>query len=224
MKENINNPHNTNDPCIEEKEKIDAELKYLRKKEKIFKIIVYTLIIIVVIISVMGYVIYSKFKKIQASVEAFTQDPSFERNVEELVKKVEETYHNQNVIVGSVSYQNSSLSMIVKGGELTVDNEKLEEMKNIYDDYSKDPEFEKFISFFKNDPDFKDILESDDKERPKKFLKKMNDPKFMQKMTEKLITNPDIMKYIMKMSNDERIQNAIKSNFIKEIKVSTSTK
>jgi len=212
--------------CEEEKNQISKELEEIRKRQKFLKILAYVLIAVIFVSFAVFYTVYSNYKKIQNSIQTAIENPETQAKLEEFAKKMEEM--SQSVTV-STHNQQSSLSMIVFSSEAVsslTNEEKRKEMEEVAKDFTNDENVKKFMETFKNDPELKEIFESNDKDKPVKLMKKMQDPKFMQKMTNILLSNPEMMQSLIKMSTDPRMQNIMKSapEEIKKIKVSTQTK
>ncbi|MCX7905370.1 MAG: hypothetical protein N2446_01545 [Elusimicrobiales bacterium] len=196
------------DKNTQENQKIIGEVEKLKKRDKFLKIILIILIFIVIIFSIIIYIVYINYKKFSKTVEETIT------NIEQEIK-IEDLKQQTQIISSSISFENSSLSKI---GTLPKDiietvskSENIKNVEEIVEDYYNDPAINQFIEKFKNDPEIKEIFELPPKERPIKMFKKMNDPKFMQKITKEFLSNPELMKSFMKMGTDPRIQYMIQN-------------
>ncbi|MCX7642095.1 MAG: hypothetical protein N2Z20_05625 [Elusimicrobiales bacterium] len=196
----------------EENKKIIEEVEKIRKREKFLKIISIILLLTIIISFTIVYVLYNNYRKVSQTMEEVVNKIEQEIDTN---KHIEELKQNTQIITSSISFESTSLSKI--GGlskdiiETASKSENIKNVEEIVDDYYNDPAINQFIEKFKNDPEMKEIFELPPKERPIKMFKKMNDPKFMQKITKEFLSNPELMKSFIKMGTDPRIQNIMKN-------------
>ena len=201
-----------------ENEDAGEKIQTVAKRERFLRIIIFILLSVVILCLAGMYLIYLNYKKISKTMEEVAtnieKDLPQDRDFEEIIQNA------RSLSTSAISLENTSLSKV--GGlskefiENTSKEENIKKLQEVVDDYYDDPAINQFIEEFKNDPDMKDIFEAPPQERPMKMVKKMNDPKFMQRMTQKLISNPHLLQSLMRMSADPRIQQMINQNLTKE--------
>jgi len=193
----------------QENKDLVKELEQIKKRQKFLKIMTYILLFIVIASFSVFYIIYSNYKKIQNSIESAIENPQMQEKLNDFASKMVE--YSSAIVVSTVN-QPSSLSMIVfSSRSFDMSEDKKKEIENLASEVENDPELNKFIDTFKNEPEFKEILESNPKDRPAKFMQKMKDPKFMKKITNIMLSHPEIIQSLMKMTTDPRMQNFIKT-------------
>jgi hypothetical protein len=225
MENNQNSTGKTDNSAADTKHN-EEELESLKKKNKFLKIIVISFSIVIILFFIFVAVAYYNYKKITNAFKAATENYQTEEEINPMGMIQYDT-----VTINNIQYQQSSTSSLSMIGftKDIVENSKSETTQSAVEDmaeqYQNDKNIKKFIEKMKNDPDFKDILQSSEKERPIKFMKKMQDPKFMQKMTNEFISNPELMQSIINMSTDPRMQSVMKNapEEMKKLKASTST-
>ncbi|MBP7796650.1 MAG: hypothetical protein KA059_07760 [Elusimicrobiales bacterium] len=225
MENNQNSTGKTDNSAADTKHN-EEELESLKKKNKFLKIIVISFSIVIILFFIFVAVAYYNYKKITNAFKAATENYQTEEEINPMGMIQYDT-----VTINNIQYQQSSTSSLSMIGftKDIVENSKSETTQSAVEDmaeqYQNDKNIKKFIEKMKNDPDFKDILQSSEKERPIKFMKKMQDPKFMQKMANEFISNPELMQSIINMSTDPRMQSVMKNapEEMKKLKASTST-
>lgn len=202
-----NNTQNNKSP-----QQIEQEVNCLKKRDRFLKTMLFSLLAVIFISLSVVYYFYSKYRKLYQSVEQVIN--SSENDIQ-IKKSIDEITENNELKVSSLSMENSSLSKITFSKEIMENISKSENINNveeIVDEYYNDPAINSFIEKFKNDPEMKEIFQANPKERPLKMLNKMNDPVFMQKLTKEFLSNPELMKAMMKMGTDPRIQQMIRNS------------
>ncbi|NLH38482.1 MAG: hypothetical protein GX445_00255 [Elusimicrobia bacterium] len=225
MENNQNSTGKTDNSAADTKHN-EEELESLKKKNRFLKIIVISFSIVIILFFIFVAVAYYNYKKITNAFKAATENYQTEEEINPMGMIQYDT-----VTINNIQYQQSSTSSLSMIGftKDIVENSKSETTQSAVEDmaeqYQNDKNIKKFIEKMKNDPDFKDILQSSEKERPIKFMKKMQDPKFMQKMANEFISNPELMQSIINMSTDPRMQSVMKNapEEMKKLKASTST-
>lgn len=225
MENNQNSTGKTDNSAADTKHN-EEELESLKKKNRFLKIIVISFSIVIILFFIFVAVAYYNYKKITNAFKAATENYQTEEEINPMGMIQYDT-----VTINNIQYQQSSTSSLSMIGftKDIVENSKSETTQSAVEDmaeqYQNDKNIKKFIEKMKNDPDFKDILQSSEKERPIKFMKKMQDPKFMQKMANEFISNPELMQSIINMSTDPRMQSVMKNapEEMKKLKASTTT-
>lgn len=209
--EESKNQQNTNNEDIKNQQIVE-EVEKIRRKEKFLKVITFILSSIIIISLIIVYYLYRNYKKMSRVMEEVVTN--IEENISQNNSIEEITKNAQSVISSSISLESSSLSKI--GGfskdliEAANRPETAKNVEELVDEYYNDPAINKFIEKFRNDPDMKDIFEAPQKDRPMMMFKKMNDPKFMQKITKEFLSDPQLIQSFMKMGTDPRIQQMMK--------------
>lgn len=225
MENNQNSTEKTDDLATDTNHS-EEELESLKKKNRFLKIIVISFSILIILFFIFVAVAYYNYKKITNAFKAAAENYQTEEEINPMGMVQYDTGTINNIQHQQSS--TSSLSMIGFTKDI-VENSKNETTQSAIEDmaeqYQNDKNIKKFIEKMKDDPDFKDIFQSSEKERPIKFMKKMQDPKFMQKMANEFISNPDLMQSIINMSTDPRMQSVMKNapEEMKKLKLSTST-
>ncbi|MGC9070458.1 MAG: hypothetical protein ACP5IO_04015 [Elusimicrobiales bacterium] len=202
---------------------ISDEVEAIRKRNRLLKILIIILTSIIIIFAAIVYFLYSRYTSISKNIEEVVFKISQENKTNNLADQI---VSNHQLTPSSISFESSSLSKIGFSKEMMesmVNSQNTKKVEEIVDEYYNDPAINSFIEKFRNDPEIKDIFEAPPKERPLKMFKKMNDPIFMQKITKELLSNPQLMKSLMKMGTDPRIYQMMKNaSFNKTIKISTT--
>lgn len=211
-----NNNSNKNENIVE-------ELNKIKKRQKLLKLLTIFLSFIV-FISFIGFaIIYYQYKKIQNSFEIIIQNSQTQQKLEDLTSQFSNVISTQHTLSQN---QQSSLSMIGFSKDMITSVNDKETQKNIEeltDEYMNDEDIKKFIENINDDPELKTLF--DHKNTPLNLYKKMQDPKFMQKMMNKFMNNPKLFQTMIKMVTDPKMQNIMKNmpDEIKKINISSQT-
>jgi cell division protein FtsX len=140
----------------QENKDLVKELEQIKKRQKFLKIMTYILLFIVIASFSVFYIIYSNYKKIQNSIESAIENPQMQEKLNDFASKMVE--YSSAIAVSTVN-QPSSLSMIVfSSRSFDMSEDKKKEIENLASEVENDPELNKFIDTFKNEPEFKEIL------------------------------------------------------------------
>jgi hypothetical protein len=211
-------------------EQLTNEVLAIRKKQRILKILTIFLSFCIIAILSVTYIFYRNYKRFVNSINspAMSSD-EFNKSVEIINKAMDDLYkNNPNYQVPSVSTF-SSLSLIGFSSDVVsaMRNEKIkEDVEDIAKEVVENEDVKKFFNKLKDDKDFKEIFGARDEEKPLILYKKMQDPRFVGKYTKIIMSDPALLKSLMKLVMDPRMQNMMKNipSNLDDVKISTKSR
>jgi hypothetical protein len=211
-------------------EQLTNEVLAIRKRQRLLKILTIFLSFCIIAILSVTYIFYRNYKRFVNSINspAISSD-EFNKSVEIINKAMDDLYkNNPNYQVPSVSTF-SSLSLIGFSSDVVsaMRNEKIkEDVEDIAKEVVESEDVKKFFNKLKDDKDFKEIFGAKDEEKPLILYKKMQDPRFVGKYTKIIMSDPALLKSLMKLVMDPRMQNMMKNipSNLDDVKISTKSR
>jgi len=199
------------------------QIESIKRKQRLLRIVTIFLSVCIIVIIAITWNFYRNYKNIEKSFNYVLYNNDFDDKY--LNKMMDEIYTTTPTYSTNISTI-SSLSMITFSTEIVnalKDESTKKNIEEVANEYLEDKDVRKFIEKMKEDKDFKEIFQASDEKKPLLLFKKMQDPIFMDKYMKMIISDPSLLKAMIKMTSDPRLKDLMKNFSIDFSSINLST-